>query len=195
MKIINLSEGRKIYTSNVYLVTGDWNKLSDINALIDVGRDPAILDKIDQASTGVGKKRIQKVVLTHSHYDHATLLPVIKKRYNPKTFAASSMLEHIDVILKGGERLKIGDQEFEVIYTPGHSNDSICLYCKKEKILFAGDTPLVIRTKDTTYENNFIKALEEIAKKDIETIYFGHGEPLIGECKKMLLNSLKNAKG
>lgn len=194
MKIINLSEGKKIYTSNVYLVTGDWNKLSDINTLIDVGRDPTILDKIDEASTGVGKKRIQKVILTHSHYDHATLLPVIKNRYNPKTFAASSVLENIDVILKGGERLKIGDQEFEVIYTPGHSNDSICLYCKKGKVLFAGDTPLVIRTKDTTYEKEFIKALEEISKKEIETIYFGHGEPLKGECKKILLNSLENAK-
>lgn len=194
MKIINLSEDRKIYTSNVYLVTGDWNKLSDINALIDVGRDPAILDKIDQASTGVGKKRIQKVVLTHSHYDHATLLPVIKKRYNPKTYAASTVLENIDIVLKGGERLKIGDQEFEVIYTPGHSIDSICLYCKKAKVLFAGDTPLVIRTKDTTYEKNFIKALEEISTKEIETIYFGHGEPLMGGCKKVLLNSLKNAK-
>lgn len=195
MKIINLSEDRKIYTSNVYLVTGDWNKLSDINTLIDVGRDPAILEKIDRASTGVGKKRIQKVVLTHSHYDHATLLPVIKKRYNPKTYAASTVLENIDVILEGGERLKIGDQEFEVIYTPGHSIDSICLYCKKEKVLFAGDTPLVIRTKDTTYEKNFIKALEEISKKEIETIYFGHGEPLIGECQKVLLNSLENARG
>lgn len=194
MKIINLSEGKKIYTSNVYLVTGDWNKLSDINTLIDVGRDPAILDKIDEASTGVGKKRIQKVILTHSHYDHATLLPVIKKRYNPKTFAASAVLENVDVILKGGERLKIGDQEFEVIHTPGHSNDSICLYCKKEKVLFAGDTPLVIRAKDTTYEKEFIQSLEYLSKKKIEIIYFGHGEPLKGECEKVLLNSLENAK-
>lgn len=194
MKIINLSNHDKIYTSNVYLITGDWNKLSDINTLIDVGRDPSIFEKIDNTSTGVGKKRIEQIVLTHSHYDHATLLPVMKKRYNPKSFAASPLLPGIDVILKGGEKLKIADREFEVIYTPGHSNDSICLYCEKEKVLFAGDTPLIIRTQNGTYEDQYIQAFEYIAKKDIETIYFGHGEPLKINCRKILLDSLNNAK-
>jgi len=194
MKIVNLSEGKKIYTSNVYLVTGDWNKLSDVNTLIDVGRDPVIIDKIDNASTGVGKQRIQQVILTHSHYDHASLLPMIKIKYKPKTYAASLALENIDFIIKGGEQLTIGDQQFEVIHTPGHSIDSICLYCKKEKVLFAGDTPLVIRTQDTTCKEEFIQALAYISQQEIETIYFGHGTPLHKNCKKTILNSLKNAR-
>lgn len=194
MKIVNLSNHNKIYTSNVYLITGDWNRLDDVNTLIDVGRDPDIIEKIDNASTGVGKQRIEQIILTHSHYDHATLLPLIKKRYNPKTFAASLVLAEIDVILKGGEKLKIADRDFEVIYTPGHSIDSICLYCEKEKVLFAGDTPLVIRSKDTTFEDGFIQALEYISNKDIETIYFGHGEPMRINCKQTLINSLENAK-
>lgn len=194
MKTGNLTSHSEVYTSNVYLLTGEWNTLSDINTMIDVGRDPAILEKIDSASTGVGKKRVEQVILTHSHYDHASLLPVIKKLYKPKVFAASEILPHVDVILKGGEILKIADSEFEVIYTPGHSNDSICLYCEANKVLFAGDTPLVIRSKDTTYEKRFINALEYIVTKKIETIYFGHGEPLKINCKKTLINSLENAK-
>ncbi|KNZ42646.1 MBL fold metallo-hydrolase [Acetobacterium bakii] len=100
----------------------------------------------------------------------------------------------IDAILKGGETLKIADCEFEVIYTPGHSNDSICLYCEANKVLFAGDKPLVIRSKDTTYEKRFINALEYIVTKKIETIYFGHGEPHKIKCKRTLINSLENAK-
>ncbi|KPQ41224.1 MAG: hypothetical protein MPEBLZ_04229, partial [Candidatus Methanoperedens nitroreducens] len=61
MKIQNLSGGSTIYTSNVYLITGTWNAFNDVNTLIDVGRDPAIIEIINNASTGVGKKRIDQV--------------------------------------------------------------------------------------------------------------------------------------
>ena len=70
MKIINLTENSTVYTSNVYLVLGSWNSLSDVNTLFDVGRDPNILEILNNTSTGFGKKRVEQVVLTHSHYDH-----------------------------------------------------------------------------------------------------------------------------
>jgi glyoxylase-like metal-dependent hydrolase (beta-lactamase superfamily II) len=194
MKINNLYEQNEIYSSNVYLITGDWNTLEDINTLIDVGRDPSIIKRINEASTGVGKKRIQQVILTHSHYDHASLLPIIKKEYNPKVYAFSSNIDHIDEILTGGEILQIADRQFEVIHAEGHSSDSVCLYCESEGVLFAGDTPLIIRTKDSNYQQSFIRTLEYIAAKKIEIIYFGHGEPLSKNCNKAILESLENIK-
>lgn len=194
MKVNNLTYQSKVYTSNVYLLTGNWNTLTDLNTLIDVGRDPCIFEKIDNAATGVGKQRIEQVILTHSHYDHASLLAEVKKRYRPKIYAASFVLENIDFILKGSETLKIADRDFEVIYTPGHSSDSICLYCEEEKVLFAGDSPLIILSKDNSYEKSFINALEYIVTKNVETIYFGHGIPLKVGCNKVLLRSLENAK-
>jgi glyoxylase-like metal-dependent hydrolase (beta-lactamase superfamily II) len=194
MKINNLYELSNIYSSNVYLVTGDRDLLEDINTLIDVGRDPEILKRIDDAPTGVGKHKIEQVVLTHGHYDHANLLPLIKKIYNPKVFAFSPNINYVDQILSGGEILKIADQKFEVIHATGHSSDSICLYCEEEGILFAGDTPLVITTKESTYESEFIKVLEYIASKPIERIYFGHGEPLMHDCNNTILKSIKNVK-
>lgn len=193
MKVLNLTFQSKVYTSNVYLLTGEWNTMDDLNTLIDVGRDFSIIEKIDNAATGIGKKRVEQVLLTHSHYDHSSLLPTIKKTYKPKVFANSTNLENVDVILKGGETLKIADRLFEVIHTPCHSNDSMCFYCEEEKVLFSGDTPLIIMEDDSTYEEIFVKSLDYIAKKDIETIYFGHGAPLKTNCKKVLLNSLKNA--
>ena len=45
MKVFNLTENSEVYTSNVYLVTGDFNALSDVNTLIDVGRDEKITEK------------------------------------------------------------------------------------------------------------------------------------------------------
>ena len=139
MKILNLTSESKMYTSNVYLITGTWNAIGDLNTLVDVGRDPSVIEKINNASTGVGKHRVEQVVLTHSHYDHASLLPQIKKTFNPEVYAYSHSLEGVDHLLKDGDTLKLGDRIFEVIYTPGHSSDSICLYCEEERVLFAGD--------------------------------------------------------
>ena len=93
MKILNLTTDSKIYTSNVYLITGTWNAIDDVNTLIDVGRDPSVIDKINSASTGVGKRRVEQVVLTHGHYDHASLLPRIREVFNPVVYAFSYFLE------------------------------------------------------------------------------------------------------
>ena len=194
MKILNLTGDSSVYTSNVYLVTGTWNAIEDVNTLVDVGRDPSVIRKINNASTGVGKHRAEQVVLTHSHYDHASLLPQIREIFNPVVYAFSQSLKGVDQLLKHGDVLKLGDRMFEVIYMPGHSNDSICLYCKKDGVLFAGDSSVVIRSTDGSYEEGFIRALEMLCRRDIRVIYFGHGSPAFNNCNKTIRSSLENVK-
>lgn len=194
MKILNLTNNSKIYTSNVYLVTGTWNAIEDVNTLIDVGRDPAVIEKITNASTGVGKKRVEQVILTHSHYDHASLLPLIREIFNPVAYAFSPFLEGVDNLLKDGEMLKAGDRMFEVIYTPGHSNDSICLYCEEDHVLFAGDTAVLITSYNSSYGDDFVHALERLSRREIHSIYFGHGEPLFDNCNARIRASLRMVK-
>lgn len=194
MKILNLFVKSSDYSSNVYLVTGTWNKIEDVNTLVDVGRDKHILERLLAASTGVGKKRVEQVVLTHSHYDHASLLPVIHEMFNPRVYAASQSVENVDVILTGGEYLHIGDRDFEVIKTPEHSSDSICLYCERDGVLFAGDTPVIIRSAGGSYGPEFVNVLEKLSKWNIRAIYFGHGEPLLEKCNDFIRMSLENAR-
>lgn len=194
MKIHNLTRDSQIYTSNAYLVTGNWNALSDINTLIDTGRDPDILEKIVEINTGVGKKGVEQVVLTHAHYDHCESLSVIIKRYNPLVMGYSRSMPDIDIYLSDGMALKIGDRKFEVIHIPGHSEDSVCLYCRREKILFAGDTPLCIRSADHTCSDDFIRAFSRIHDLEIETIYWGHGSPTLHGCRELIHNSWMNLK-
>ena len=194
MKVLNLTSDSKMYTSNVYLITGTWNAIDDLNTLVDVGRDPSVIEKINNASTGVGKKRVEQVVLTHSHYDHASLLPQIRETFKPEVYAYSSSLEGVDHLLKDGDMLKLGDRVFEVIYTPGHSSDSICLYCEEERVLFAGDSAVVIRSAGGTYEEGFVHALEKMCRRDIQSIYFGHGDPLLDNCNTRVHDSLKIAR-
>jgi len=194
MKISVVSSDGGEYSCNVYLVTGSSNAIGDVNTLVDVGRDPGIIEKILLASTGVGKKRVEQVVLTHSHFDHASLLPEIRSRFSPKVCAASPFLEGVDVILKGGEQIRMGDRDFEVIATPGHSSDSLCFFCPKDGILFAGDSPLTIMTGEGTYEPGFVHALETLCTKDIKSIYFGHGKPLLEGVDRILKESLRNVR-
>lgn len=121
MKIFNLIKDHNVYTSNIYFVLGNFNAIDDINTLVNVGRDPSIIAKIEEASTGVGKHRVEQVVLTHSHYDHASFLPQISKRYHPEVCAYSESLEGVDRLLRDGETLKIGDAAFEVSYNETHT--------------------------------------------------------------------------
>lgn len=189
MVIVNLTIDSSVYTSNVYLVTGSHNRLEDTNTLVDVGRDITILDKIEAASTGIGKKKIAQVVLTHSHYDHANLLSTIKDRYQPEICAYSKYLPGVDRILSNRDILKFGDRSFEVIHIPGHSDDSVCFYCKEEHVLFAGDTPLIIHA-DGNYSEEFIRTLEKISQMPIETIYFGHGKPVHEDCNYQIQETI-----
>lgn len=190
MKVINLTENSNVYTSNVYLIRGTHNTLSDVNTLVDVGRDPALIAAVESAPTGVGKK-VEQVILTHCHYDHTEMLTAIKQRYKPKVFAFSPFVKQVDNILSDGCQIKCGDCNFTVLYIPGHSQDSICLYDPESGTFFAGDSPLLIRTSDSTYDDAFMTAFRKVAALDIKTIYFGHGPPMTENCNSNIKSSLK----
>lgn len=192
MKIYNLTRDSDIYTSNVYLVTGTWNRLTDTNALVDAGRDFTALQTIFRLPTGVGKKQVEKLFLTHSHYDHAGMVDNIRKVFNPVVHAYSRSLEGVDRFLNDGEEIKLGDRYFEVIHSPGHSSDSVCFYCHEDRVLFAGDAPVIIRSNDYGYSESFIKAMEKLCRRDIRVIYFGHGMPMVEGCNEAVKRSLEN---
>jgi len=193
MKIMNLTKDSGIYTSNVYLLLGDWKAIEDVNALIDVGRDPSIIEKIKQIDTGVGKKKIEKVVLTHGHYDHASLLPAVRDEFDPETYAFHPF-NGVKHALRDGQTLKLADRWLEVIHTPGHTSDSICLYCAEDAVIFSGDANLIISTTNGSYEEGFVNALERIAQRNIAAIYPGHGKPITIRAKHLIDVSLDNVR-
>jgi len=88
--------------------------------------------------------QLRYIFLTHPHADfvagHAELsarsgAPILISESAPATFP------HRD--LKDGDRITLGSVEIEVIATPGHSPDSVCLCLFKSGVpvaLFSGDT-------------------------------------------------------
>jgi glyoxylase-like metal-dependent hydrolase (beta-lactamase superfamily II) len=190
MKVYRLETNPIIYSGNAYLVLGDWNKLTDINALIDTGSDAFIQSHIRRINTGVGKVQIEKIILTHTHFDHIGGVADLRKLYKCEVFAYSEY-EEKTTTLRGGEILHLGDNYFEVIYAPGHSSDSICLYNKSEGILFSGDTNIRINSIDGSYTPEFVNTIQRLSELKLTVIYPGHGDPLVDNPKQILLNTLR----
>jgi len=194
MKIISITGAPHLYSSNAYLILGDWKRIEDINTLVDVGSDPNIVQFINKLDTGIGKKRVEQVILTHCHSDHTAALPAIRKAFHPKVYAFSPFVEGIDQILKNGDRIRIGERMCEIIHTPGHSSDSISIYIEDDGVLFVGDAPVVIRAVGGGYEQDYVDALKELSRRKINKIYFGHGEPLLQDTQATILESLMNVR-
>jgi glyoxylase-like metal-dependent hydrolase (beta-lactamase superfamily II) len=193
MKVTSLRSNESIYTCNAYLVLGTWKAIQDINTLIDIGTDGSIIDEIELVNTGVGKKPVEQIIFTHCHFDQTGGLKQLKDKYNPKVYAFT-YFEGVDELLNDGQTMKIGDREFEVIHLPGHSSDSICLYCKEDEILFSGDAPLRIMTAGGSYSADFIDGLENLMRHPIRTIYPGHDGPIREKATDIVRTTLRNVK-
>ncbi len=89
-----------------------------------------------------------------------------------------------DIVLSGGEKINLGDNTFEVIWSPGHSPGHICFFEENKKLLIAGDhilekiSPNISMNNPTT--NNplvdYMKSLEEMKNLDVEFVLPGHGK-------------------
>jgi glyoxylase-like metal-dependent hydrolase (beta-lactamase superfamily II) len=191
MRVIPLKRNPNAYSCNAYLVLGSWNRLEDVNTLVDVGSDGFIIDEIEKLSTGCGKKPVEQVVLTHNHFDHMSGLSAIMEKYRPKVYSFTKM-DGVDDLVKDGDMLKMGDLYFDVLHTPGHSNDSICLHCKQEGVLFSGDTPLRVLTPNGTFMPEYISVLQRMARLRVEIIYSGHDKPATTNAGWMIGNTLAN---
>ncbi len=179
MRITLLRKDPKVYCANVYFVQGNWNTLEDNNTLIDVGTNSFILDELEEINGGVGKKKLDKIILTHEHFDHAGALQSVIEKYKPEKVIARASLKGVTNFAEEGMKIRVADEIAEIIYTPGHSNDSICVYFEKSGILFSGDTPLTIKSSGGSYNLAFLEALKKLRKLKINAIYSGHDLPIL----------------
>ena len=87
------------------------------------------------ASDGV---RVKFAVATHNHFDHTTTLRELARALGAQVVAHENSPIRHDLSVKDGDALAVGRSSVKVIYTPGHTEDSICLYDGAN--LFTGDT-------------------------------------------------------
>ena len=92
--------------------------------------------------------RIHHLIDTHTHADHFSATREIARRLNvPIAMHRASPAPFVDLRLDDGEMLAIGSLRLQVLHTPGHTLDSMCL--RLEDRVFTGDTLLIGATGRT----------------------------------------------
>ncbi len=92
--------------------------------------------------------RIHHLIDTHTHADHFSATRELARRLDvPIVMHQSSPAPFVDMRLGDGESVVLGKLRINVIHTPGHTRDSMCL--RVENRLFTGDTLLIGATGRT----------------------------------------------
>lgn len=210
MKIKGIAVG--ILDTNCYLV-----EEKGFSAVIDPGGDPSFIEQAIKENLSCAPTHI---ILTHGHFDHVGALKNLHNLYPDATIAISekTALSTSNIKLqaqyifrdyyfqtcfsaedfeipKPNLLLKNGDLigPFKVLYTPGHTEDSICLYSEKDAVLFSGDTLFCGNYGRTDLGGSFEdikKSLKKILELPKDTKVFpGHGEnTTIGSEQALLFN-------
>ncbi len=80
---------------------------------------------------------------THHHADHVGGNLALKQANNCKIYASEydqHRIPGIDIALKGGDKISLGDESIDIIATPGHTLGHIVYHCLNSQALFCGDT-------------------------------------------------------
>jgi hydroxyacylglutathione hydrolase len=103
--------------------------------------DPAWeVEKLLQMCKDMGLT-ISYVINTHSHHDHVGGNIQVTRHTGAKVVAHVSSPIHKDIPVKDGDTINVGNITVEVIHTPGHCPDHICLLFDGK--LLTGDTLFV----------------------------------------------------
>ncbi len=104
--------------------------------------------------------RIRYVIDTHTHADHFSATAQLAKQLGvPVAMHRASPAPFVDMRLGDGEMIVLGKLRLQVLHTPGHTLDSMCLAV--EDRLFTGDTLLIGGTGRTDLPSGDPEALHD----------------------------------
>jgi glyoxylase-like metal-dependent hydrolase (beta-lactamase superfamily II) len=188
------------YSSNVYVIKGDYL------TIVDPGND--YTGFMDLFKLGFRPEDIKKIVLTHGHRDHSMGAFELLRAYPELAESGGfELLLHKDspaelkevvkkfgcrvTELQGGEILELGGDDWEVIYTPGHTIDGLSFYHAPTQTAFTGDMaiPHAMAEVDANAGgrlDHYLFGIKALLKKDIANLLPGHGLPVVSIGKRVV---------
>ncbi|WP_336036110.1 MBL fold metallo-hydrolase [Halobacterium yunchengense] len=194
MDVTNVTRDAESFTCNAYLVDGDRT------TLVDAGAYGGVVDEVRRRVDG-----LDRVVLTHQHGDHVEALGAVVDAFDPDVYAygAHDLRTHE---LADGDRVTVGSDDFEVVFTPGHAPDHVSLV--SETALFSGDvvvhddgafddgsfgrTDLPGQSRDRLVDS--IRDLLDRMPATVEDMYSGHGGEFHGDVRAVVERALERAE-
>jgi hydroxyacylglutathione hydrolase len=198
------------YDSNIYLIDGEL--------IVDTGTGIFFPEVKEELELTYDISKITTIVDTHCHFDHTggnkkfrdwlkAEIAIHEGDKKSLETGANTMAEAfgekartvtVDRILKNGDKIKTTNFSFDVIWTPGHTLGSICLYERKKKILISGDTLFADGVGRTDFPNSdsnqLYKSLKKLSEIPITYLLPGHGMPKIGGINFMIRQSIAASK-
>jgi len=181
MEPINVTADAEQFTCNAYLVEGE------ATTLVDAGRMPGVVDVIREHVDAV-----DRVLLTHGHGDHVGQLDAVLDAFGADLYAYADHPRR-DVALSDGDAVAVGDEDCEVVHTPGHAPDHVAFV--GDRRLYSGD---VVVYNDAAFDDGsfgrtdiegasreeLIESLRTLLGRmsdSIAGLFAGHGDPFHGE--------------
>jgi glyoxylase-like metal-dependent hydrolase (beta-lactamase superfamily II) len=174
--------------NNTYLLPGDEPTLIDAG----VG-DPAHVAAIEQQLRG---GPLARVIVTHAHSDHASGVQALAARWPSAQFLKMPWPERDArypvswAPLADNQEVRAGGVSLQVVHTPGHAPDHICLWHQETRTLFGGDlaargTTVVIPGTRGGSVSAYLQSLERVLALDPAVLLPSHG-PAIYDIERTL---------
>lgn len=142
--------------------------------------DP-VIEKVDHYQRLLAELdlRLIKAVDTHCHADHITGLGALRDLTRCITvMGKKTQVDVVSMRVDEGDSIDIETISLNVLYTPGHTNDSYCFYMNDR--IFTGDTLLIRGTGRTDFQGGsardaYNSLFEKVLKlPDEMAVYPGH---------------------
>jgi glyoxylase-like metal-dependent hydrolase (beta-lactamase superfamily II) len=194
MDVHNVTADAETFTCNAYLVTGERT------TLVDAGAMDGVVDVIREHTD-----TLDAVVVTHQHGDHVQQLDAVLDAFDAPLYASDPHPRR-DRELVDGDTLTVGDEDCEVVFTPGHADDHVSLI--SDNSLFSGD--VVVHDDGAFDDGSFgrtdrpgqsrerliesVETLLDRMPEGVEHMYSGHGGVFHGDVREIVERALERAQ-
>ncbi len=199
MEVHNVTADADVFTCNAYLALGETP------TLVDAGSMDGVVDVVREYTDD-----IERVVVTHQHSDHIANLERVVDTFDADCYAYDPHPKRTHE-LDDGDTVTVGDEDCEVVYTPGHANDHVALV--SDASLFSGDvvvhndgafdygsfgrTSFPNRDTPGMSRERLIESIETLLEQlpdGVEHMYSGHGDVFHGDVRDVVETALGRAE-